>query len=866
MPQQEQINKLPLDLLIQKEVQQNLEAIGIKSISDKLYTLMSTIRTSSADLNYQRRWIWELLQNAMDTTNGERDTIVEININENNQSLAFRHNGNPFKIDNITCLVNQVSSKPRLTNLESKKRTIGKFGTGFITTHLLAEKVTLKSTVQSEKGAHKYFELILDRSGKNEDELYQGVKDATEILLKLDKLPEVIGYDFNELNTEFIYHLNENAIETAKIGIEDLQQSLPFTMAFVRSISEVRINTGTTYIYSGSKEIAPRINLHTIIISESEKKEILTIESETEDAIIALEVRVLNNEISLIEIDHSVPKLFCNYPFIGTEEFNIPVVFNSSSFSVYQERRNGIIFKDAETEEIKQNKIILTACGELLKMLLEFIATNTEYNFKKTFAVANIKMPPEYEWIGKLSRLWYQKEVVKPIQKLLLSLPIVEIYKSDKKVSILKEDGKARIWFPSATKNEVLEDIWLMASNWLPNIPREDQFKDWNKISLDGINKLTIEVMCNSIDKQSLQWLKEQLNDTHPVFKNDIEWLNKFYSIIQNESTSVVKFNTNKLAILPDQNGNFVLKAKLSLDSGDIPKELKDILFELGEDCRNDLLNTDIILQRDIAIDKEKVIRLKNIAERIRNLVIKHHNEKIKGNPLAENTKIAFHKLYSWFEKNPHRGEDFGELYANKGNILLDGDAITALREKEIKTNALLQKFHLQDIDELEALLERKIISKDKTPINPENLLISLGITSPSDLEKAKAQFGNDKDILGALNHISSGDVEKLHKVLEMIERSKRNVKTKLESTKEYDCTNWVQEGITIISGIKKNGICIKLVIRPGDSNQIILFYPEEFETLEEGKNELWYDREEDQGIYSFGRFLKKTKINKMPL
>ena len=112
MPQQEQINKLPLDLLIQKEVQQNLEAIGIKSISDKLYTLMSTIRTSSADLNYQRRWIWELLQNAMDTTNGERDTIVEININENNQSLSFRHNGNPFKIDNITCLVNQVSSKP----------------------------------------------------------------------------------------------------------------------------------------------------------------------------------------------------------------------------------------------------------------------------------------------------------------------------------------------------------------------------------------------------------------------------------------------------------------------------------------------------------------------------------------------------------------------------------------------------------------------------------------------------------------------------------------------------------------------------------------------------------------------------------
>lgn len=155
---------------------------------------------------------------------------------------------------------------------------------------------------------------------------------------------------------------------------------------------------------------------------------------------------------------------------------------------------------------------------------------------------------------------------------------------------------------------------------------------------------------------------------------------------------------------------------------------------------------------------------------------------------------------------------------------------------------------------------------KAKKPLNPEQVLISLGITSMGDLEKAKSQFSTDKEMSEALRHISSGDVEMLEKVLKMIERAKRNVKAAMMLNNDYDCSGWKEGSLTTIEGIKKHGRSLKLVIRPGDGEQIILFYPEEYQTLEEVNNELWYDKETEQGIYSFGRFLKKAKVNRMPL
>lgn len=845
---------------IREIVLQNQEAIAIKAISEKIFTLMQSIRNGSAEDAYQRRWVWELLQNAMDTTNSERPTRVKVMIDEATNNLHFLHNGNPFKVDNITYLVNQQSSKPRQVTINERKRTIGKFGTGFITTHLLSEKVTLKSTVDADNCGHKHFNLLLDRSGKDEAELYAGVKISMEILLNLDQLPNVSNYDKTQLNTEFIYHLEDNGLKVAKTGIDDLVQSLPFTMAFVRNIECVEIVNGNKYAYRGSEVLTSNINIHSIEINDSEIREILTLESSEEDAIIAIEVKRQGNQIEFVELNEHTPRLFCNYPFIGTELMHLPVIFNSSSFNVYQERRNGIILKNAETIEIIENKKLLNECKILYTQLLNFVSISS-IDFKNTYVLADYKMPDNYEWLYKK---WYEDNILNPLRNLILTSKIVEIKKGNvfSKRAICGENEI--INFPFHKDENVRNQIYALCDT--PSyflLPLKEHIHKWHRINWwDDKYNLSIKNLANWFSKQQNLL---NIQDIVGVKENFIEWVEKFINIFNNEESIVGLINQNKLAVYPNQNGKLVAKNIVFWDNADIPDALKDILLNLEIDIRNILLDKNIFVSGGITIDKEKVIDLKFVIQLIKDQVNKFNSDKMNGVVLKEEIQLTFKKLYIWLCENHEYSEHFGELYNNKETRLLDEETIKLSIESDQKTKAIMDKYGITSIDELEVFLEKKN-GKKKEPLNPENLLISLGVTSVDELERAKLMFANNKEITEALSHISSNDFEKLEQVLKLINRSKENVKRKLQNHPLYDCTNWVESSLTTINGIVKNGFQIKLVIRPGDGEQIILFYSEEYETLEDNMNELWYDNEKEQALYTFGRFLKRAKISKMPI
>jgi hypothetical protein len=845
---------------IKELVIQNQEAIAIKAISEKIFTLMQNIRNGASDTSYQRRWVWELLQNAMDTTNSERLTKVQISINEITQDLHFKHNGNPFNVDNITYLVNQQSSKPRLKNINERKRTIGKFGTGFITTHLLSEKVTLKSTVDADDCGHKHFCLLLDRSGKDEAELYEGVKKSMEILLNMDLLPNVDYYDKEQLNTEFIYHLQTNGLQVAKTGIDDLIQSLPFTMAFVRNIEYVEIANGNKYAYRGCEELTPNIHIHSIEISNSEIRKILTCESSQDDAIIAIEVIKQGNQIEFIELNEHTPRLFCSYPFIGTELMNLPVIFNSSSFNVYQERRNGIILKNADTNEINENKKLITECKNLYTQLLKFVSEST-VDFKNTYVLADCKMPDNYEW---LYIKWYEDAILNSLHQALMKARIVETEQYDViyRKAINGNDG--RIDFPFHKDESVREriyDLCNMSSHF--SLPIKKHIHKWHKINWwEDSYDLSIKNLANWFSSM------KNINSIQAAIGLDekfIQWVESFINLFNAEDTVVGSINQNKLAIYPNQNGDLVTKNTIYWDNADIPEELKDILFNLGIDIRKILLNKKLLIQGGISIDKEKVIDVKYVINQIKDQVNKYNSEKMKGRELSQDIQSTFKELYIWLCENHFYSDYFGELYKNKETRLLDEETIKLSIESDKKTKAFMNKYGINNIDELEDILLDKTKKKNE-PITPSDLVISLGIAAPADLERAKKMFVDNKEISEALQHISINDLQRLEQVMEMIKRAKKNVHNKLKNLPEYDCANWFETSITTVAGINKNGRAIELVIRPGDGNQIILFYQNEFDTLENNNNELWYDKDSEQGIYTFGRFLKRAKISRMPI
>ena len=110
-----------------------------KLVADKIRKTLLNIRNVPGIS--AKRWIWELIQNAKDVPNQFNKVRIKIELNQN--SLKFSHNGSYFTIDNILGILQQISSKDSKNNEDQT----GKFGTGFIGTHLLSGKVNIKGNV-----------------------------------------------------------------------------------------------------------------------------------------------------------------------------------------------------------------------------------------------------------------------------------------------------------------------------------------------------------------------------------------------------------------------------------------------------------------------------------------------------------------------------------------------------------------------------------------------------------------------------------------------------------------------------------------------------------------------------------------------
>jgi hypothetical protein len=144
-------------------------------------------------------------------------------------------------------LIEQLSTKARDTNYNTKTSTTGKFGTGFFTTHLLSEVVTIKGCVKGEGLPYKKFELKLDRSGNSIEEVMEALGPSSVVLSAIEDAPAFANCKEQEFNTIFHYELNDAGIDVAKTGLRDLENSLPFTMVFVTDIKSVTITHNDTH-------------------------------------------------------------------------------------------------------------------------------------------------------------------------------------------------------------------------------------------------------------------------------------------------------------------------------------------------------------------------------------------------------------------------------------------------------------------------------------------------------------------------------------------------------------------------------------------------------------------------------------------
>lgn len=138
------------EMIYSDKVQASRNSAYDTAIANKTINMMQELKLKN-DEKTACRWIWELIQNAKDVADETECINIEIEFNEKEKYLAFKHDGKNFTTDNIVHLISQVSSEER--NLDSDSGVTGKFGTGFLTTHLLSEKA--KAYLKDEEPVKK---------------------------------------------------------------------------------------------------------------------------------------------------------------------------------------------------------------------------------------------------------------------------------------------------------------------------------------------------------------------------------------------------------------------------------------------------------------------------------------------------------------------------------------------------------------------------------------------------------------------------------------------------------------------------------------------------------------------------------------
>lgn len=760
----------------------------------------------------RRRWVWELIQNASDCTpKGEK---IDIKIDYFNNQITFSHNGIPFSYENLLDLITQISSKQ-----SSEEKKTGKFGTGFMSTHLLSEIVKIEGSFIQNNTQYKKLEFTVDRSGKE----YSDIKNNTEEMLKqleiLNENKAELNDDYE--NTRFIYIINdEDIIKAVEEGIEDLIETIPYVLTFNENINSITYNDNC-YKKKNVKTSNKNSKLKIIQFDKPwEDKELLILKEG--DVTICCPIEFRNGEIYFLPINSAMPKVFCEFPLLGTEKFSFPIIVNSNLFDVERDR-NAIRDSNQLNSELIQ--VAIQLYKELLDYCVEVKKTENEFN------ICNLK---------KTNTSIIQNNSYKKIKDYIDKSTIISIHNHEglpKRLAFKDSEGQEVIGMPS-TSEKMHEDLFwgILSNSEMISIPTNNTYKGWNIVF--GVN-ITFSFINNNFLKDSnIDDLCIFLKDTISVF----DWLNDFYTLwIKDEGLDEVI----KSAFVPNQNNIFEKFDKVYFDQN-IDEELKEILILLGGNVKSQLLNKEINSFENYF--KECLLKVKTnkiCSDRIDSKVSEIlGKETVDREERDDSTQRVFNRLTNWFLSNPEKSKEWFENLYSKRMML-------SSPEENLKRYKIAEKIEENNIgyEELDEIINNR--DKIKEIINNSEL--------------------SREDIINQLKHVVTSSKEMKQYVDDLLERSIRNIFKYLSNLNDYilpaNLDSWMDERYSAtVFPVKYDGEDYRIIIRPSDYQKIIFYYDEELEALDDIKYQLWTDDGEVQRMVTLGDLLKTTGISKIPL
>lgn len=554
-----------------------------------------TVRNRLREMESKRahvltRWVWELLQNARDAaTPGAEGTLVA-SIERSQTELVFKHNGAEFNKDQIAHLIYHGSTKT------DDSATIGQYGTGFLSTHLLSTEINVSGWLNDGKKFD--FELNREASSdyllsKSMDKAYDGFWES------LSDIPR--GDDFT---TQFRYPLTlrDDATEAAEKGIEALQRCAPFVVVFNKEFSSIEIkspNASVTFKVIDrkptEKESVQLVKVAEIENGETSEKKYLVTEGLKSSVAIPME---LANDVCL-PVDE-IPKLFLGFPLINTEDFSFPAVVNSTNFTP-TENRNGVAIGLSDDEANQENQSVIEEACRLLVDMLQFAA---RCGWQNAHLLAKIPAIHGKEW---LDESWVRNCLKEQLVGRIRQVPLV-INESDEVIP------PSDLELPLADTKEGTETLRDLLVSWegaIHRLPLRNEVVGWSTAAKTWAEVLECDASSfdEVIDGRKLaERIHEVSHDpdakpvTHRLCRlalrdgvEEVEWLDRFIGFLITGGLSDV---IDEYRLVPSQAGFLRKLSMLHRDDG-IDDELKILADLLEWRIKPHLRDTDVTSLRE---------------------------------------------------------------------------------------------------------------------------------------------------------------------------------------------------------------------------------------------------------------------------
>jgi hypothetical protein len=530
------------------------------------------------------RWPFELLQNALDS--GPRSgSAITVHLHRETTKLTFEHDGAPFISGELAALLSGGSSK----EFESEVTT-GRFGTGFLVTHVLAEQTTLRGLLQVPSG-YELFELRLDRSG-DEDAILRNSRSCNDAIRlakpirAVDELP----------SASFEYPIGDD--RTLLIGVEALKRALPYLYVTRPSLGQVRFTEpdGSTEIWTPGEvvEVAiedgyvryrtidveadgsahPQVCVHRFSTGENSAAAALVLVEESQDGW----------EVLLPE--HEAPRIYREYPLRGSGFVPVNFIFDGK-FDPDQERIK-LLMSDEDKELLEQG----FAAGVVA----------VKYAFSEGWEDAHLlacASTPKatFDPTNTEEKTWWTNQLANFAQA-IAALPIVDC--TSHSLPAISSVPYADFVIPrllpgSATDETTVERLWPLVSTCTELMPpRRELAFDWTEIA-EGWHSLGLDISRITVSSLA-EWvsLDAQDLDAIQVEGDKTEWLANFLDVVGECWGKRAGVELSVLTdLMPDQNRHLHPPSELHRDVG-ISAALKDICKAIGHDVRGKLLLRDV--------------------------------------------------------------------------------------------------------------------------------------------------------------------------------------------------------------------------------------------------------------------------------